>query len=211
MKRVLIITLLFFALFSFAQEPTENQKEEVTKESKKVFSFGLSTGYKTFLGNNFLAKTYTNNLPLCIDARFNIYKSFGLGVYYSFNSASLKTTEYVGNSVEANFKEWGFYVAYFMPITKKILFVPRIGIGTFSMKNKLNDETFNSGFDYYTTGTTYFIAPEIDYFLTPDISLLLNLEYGYIALPNVKASDALGTNYDSSSELFIGVGINFWF
>lgn len=210
MKQIALIVFMFYGIFTFGQDQTQAQQEESKSESKKLFSFGISTGYKTFLGDNFLAETYKNELPLCIDARFNIYKNFGAGLYYSFNNASVETTKFVGNSNEGSFKEWGFYTAYFIPINSKFTFVPRIGIATFSMKNKLRDAYFNGSYDYYTEGTTYFIAPELHYFVTPAISLLLNVEYGYISLPNVSASSALNTNYSSASELFLGIGVNVW-
>ena len=210
MKHVSLITLLLFAVFSFGQEHTETQKEEVKPESKKVFSLGFSTGYKFFLGDNFLAETYKNKLPLYIDARLNLKKNIGFGVYYSYNNATIKTTKFVGDSAEGNFKEWGFYGAYFLKINNEITIVPRIGISTFLLKNKLRDESINRSYDYYTEGTTYFIAPEINYFFAPEISLFLNVQYNYISMPDVRASSISGTNYNSSNELFLGFGLNVW-
>lgn len=210
MKKITLIALLLFGVFSYGQEPTENKTEEVKPESKKVFSLGLSTGYKFFLGDNFLAETYKNKAPFYIDARLNLKKNIGFGIYYSFNNADVKTTKFVGNSTEGNFKEWGFYGAYFLKINNDITLVPRIGVSTFLLRNKLRDESINGSYDYYTEGTTYFIAPEINYFIVPELSLFLNVQYNYISMPDVRASNILGTNYNSSNELFFGFGLNVW-
>jgi hypothetical protein len=201
-KKIVFTAILIFAQVTFAQNKEINFDH--------LTSYGISSGNKIFIDNNFLAKSYTNNPPFCIDLRFYVHNNFGGGVYYRRNTAALKTKQYVGNSTHAVFKDWGFYACYFMQLEKKWLFIPKIGIATLNLKNQLHNDFDDSKYDYSTNGTTYFIAPEIHYFFHNNISVFSSLEYGFIDLSDVKASSALDTSYKSSVQLIMEAGVRFW-
>jgi hypothetical protein len=203
MKKSLVLSFLFLSCFMYSQN-TESHFD-------KLVSFEFSMGFKSYLGNNFIAKTYNNSFPVATGSSVNIYRKLGVGFYFKKNSASLETTQYVGNSAKGTFIEWGFYACYYAQLNKKWLFIPKIGIATFNLKNELYPYLYSSKKTYYTTGTTYFIAPEINYFLHNNISLFSSIGYGIIDLSKVKASSSLDTNYTSSNQLDLEVGLRFWF
>jgi hypothetical protein len=126
MKKSLVLSFLFLSSFIHSQ----NTKTHFDK----LVSFGFSIGFKTYMGNNFIAKTYNDSYSVATGSSVNIYKNFGAGFYFKKNSASLETTQYVGNSAKGTFLEWGFYACYYTQLNKKWLFVPKIGIATFNLK-----------------------------------------------------------------------------
>ena len=177
-----------------------------TQNNRRFSGIGLASGNKSFYGDNFLAKTYFNSLMVSIDLRGEIYAKFGAGVTFRNSNAKLKTNQYVGNSINGNIKEWSFYITYNQQISKKWLFVPKLGIATFQLRNQFSKSL---SYSYYTNGTTYFVAPEIHYLIHENISLFSNVDYGFIDFSRVDASSSL-TNYKSSTQLNIEFGIKFW-
>lgn len=182
------------------------QKKKINDDSR--FSIGLLSGYTSFFGNNFLAKTYSNKPLVGIDSRMVLKNNFGLGGQIKFNSSNVNTTEFVGNSVVARFREFGLYGCYNYFLDDKFAQTTKAGFNNFQLKNTLEQ---TKGIDYYTNGTSYFVASEFHYFLDDGISVMCTLEYSYIDLEDIQASKSLGTNYQAANRIGIELGIRFWF
>ena len=194
MRHILFVIIFFLSTNMFSQN------------DRTFLGGGLASGNKSFIGDNFLTKTYSNSLVVSINISGEIYAKFGAGVTFRNSNAKLKTNQYVGNSINGNIKEWSFYTTYNHQISKKWLFVPKLGIATFQLRNQFSKSL---SYSYYTNGTTYFVAPEIHYLIHENISLFSNVDYGFINLSRVHSSSSL-TNYKSSTQLNIEFGIKFW-
>jgi hypothetical protein len=203
MKKVFFIFIVLICSVSYSQNDTYNFNHHG--------SFAIATGYKTFFGNNFLARTYLNNPVIAFDFNCKIYKDYGAGLFFSKHSASIKTTQYIGNSVSGDFLNWGFYVCYYKQINQKWGVVPKVGIATFRLINKLYDGYSNYSYPYYTSGSSYFVAPEINYFVNKSISCFVKPEYDYIDLTDLRASSSLDTDYNTAHQFEVQVGIRLWF
>ena len=204
MKRYLII------LFVFLTNPIFAQKRPM--ETKKLSSFGILLGSKTFYGDNFLTKTYSNRVSFNYDFNKIIYQNFGAGVFYRSTQAKLTTTEFVGNSTFAKITEYGFYINYLKEVGLRWHVLPKIGVSHFALRNRIISTFDNEKYNYFTYGQTFYFSPEIHYLLNKDLRLCANAEYGFINLSSVKGNNmATGTNYNSADQLNLGIGIKIGF
>jgi hypothetical protein len=204
MKKSIFPLFLLFSVCAYSQDSLLS--------NQRFFSLGLSSGYGNYPGNNFIAKTYNPNTPFRVDMQFNVYKNVGFGIYYKHSESTLKTTEYVGNSIHGKFGSFGFYLCYYWNVEKKWLINPKVGVGTFQVKNQLaQDDPYDSStYTYKTRGGVYTISTDINYFVFKWMSLFANLAYNYIDLGGINASTANGTSYVASNEFDMLVGLKVW-
>lgn len=107
MRHILLVIIFFLSTNMF------------TQNDRKFSGIGLASGYKSFYGDNFLTKTYSNSLVVSINISGEIYAKFGAGVTFRNSNAKLKTNQYVGNNINGNIKEWSFYTTCNHQINKK--------------------------------------------------------------------------------------------
>ncbi len=199
MKNFCILICFICCKTLYAQDSLYNQKSK--------FSFRISSSYKVFMGDNFLAKSYKNQIGLVLDANLRLYKNWGVGLFFKTNNAKIKTTEFIGNSTNGRFTEGGPYIFYNKYLCKKWLFVPKIGFGGFNLKNRFLSELDNSKYYYRTNGTSYFVSGGLNYAFNKHIGLSLNTEYGFIQFPNIAANaSAAGTGYKNASQFNTELG-----
>ena len=202
------ILCLIFVLITW--NATYSQKPFNTY--KGSFAIGMSTGFSSFQGNNFIAKSYNSNNPSTIDLQFQLYKNYGFGCQYQHSYSSLKSTEYVGNSSVGKFGRAGVYASYYSKLGNKLLIVPKLGIGYIRLRNFLdNSANVNNGtYDYKTWGDYYSVSTDLNYFVTKGLSLFTNLDYSYLNFDGVHASTANGISYNSCNNFGIQLGVKFW-
>ncbi|PZP51933.1 MAG: hypothetical protein DI598_01985 [Pseudopedobacter saltans] len=203
---------IYFIVIGIFLTLIQSKAQDKTIFGDKLFSFGVNEGIKTFSGNNFISKSYKTSASTSFDIRFKVYENWGIGGGGEFSSPSIKTIQYVGNSTKAKMSSWFGYVFYKINVGEKWLFVPKIGIYSYSLTNTLESNDFYSTYDYRTKGNAYFVAPEINYFLTKHISANANIQYSYIKLHDMNANEeAIGISYQKSNQFLTSVGIRFWF
>ncbi|TAE35179.1 MAG: hypothetical protein EAY66_09595 [Sphingobacteriales bacterium] len=194
MKKYLLMALLLNSPFAQAQKKAF--------DSDNLSCFSIGAGYKSFIGNNFLAKTYNNRVSFVYDFNFRLYKKWGAGTFYRTTQAKPFTNQYVGNSVYARITELGFYATYYQKINGRWLFSPKVGFSTFLLKNQIKSPYQMTYYNYFTRGTNFFIAPEINYFITKGLRVFANTEYGFINMPRVTANKAAtGTSYNAANQV----------
>jgi hypothetical protein len=201
MKKIIIIPLVFCCITAFTQQNN--------KPVNKFFSIGISKGYNTFLGNNFLAKTYNSGSPIFLDLHFLVYKNLGIGCYYRHSKSSLKSTDYVGLSTAGNFGSTSLYMCYYLKLSNKIVLMPKIGIAAWGLQNELKGD-YGVSYDYTTNGSYYSASSDINYFIGKHFSVFANAEYDFLDLRNVNANTSVGTSYNSSNQVNIQFGIRIW-
>jgi hypothetical protein len=177
---------------------------------KHIFSMEVGSGINFFVGNNFIVKTYKSNMPFILDMRFRLYDNFGIGGGLEINSAHLKAIQYVGNSTGGVMINWFGYAFYNIPIGKsRWLFVPKAGISSYELTNTFTADDYYGSYPYHTYGTSYFLSPEIDYFITSRFAVFGNLQYGFIHLDSRANENATGTSYRHTNQIGINLGIRF--
>ena len=204
MKRLIVVAYaLIIGKLAFAQE-----KERI--HFKKEFSVSARVDYRKFYGNNFVAKTYEPAYPLYIDWQFNIYRNWGFGTYYQGNRSTLKSTEYVGLSFKNSMENYGLYCIHYLPVTKRLLFIPKIGVSYFVLKNKLLDVDNTTDYTYKSKGYNFNIGGEAHLFLLKWASVYSNVGFEYYSFPNISASPQIGVSYRHSNALSVGLGVRCW-
>ncbi|TAH03878.1 MAG: hypothetical protein EAZ15_01625 [Sphingobacteriales bacterium] len=174
-------------------------------------SFGIFTSYRTFVGDNFLAKSYNNYPTFGMQFSLNVYKKFNVGAFYRYNQAKIISTQYVGNTQNSSVSDFGVFLSYSKKLSNKWLFIPKIGIGGFNLKNQIIDNRSYERFRYYTFGSVFFIAPEINYFINKDLIAFTVVDYGFVDFTGITASKAAGTNYNAANQLNFALGIKVGF
>lgn len=204
MRKCLMVALLLITNFTYGQ------KKDF--DTRRLSSFAFGMGYKTFVGNNFLSKTYNNKISFVYDFNFRVFKKFGMGSFYRTTQAKPFTNQFVGNSNYARISELGGYITYYQKINGRWLFSPKVGASSFLLKNQIKSSSDRNYFNYFTSATTFFIAPEINYFLDKGFRLFANTEYGFINMPYVNGNSAeTGTNYNAANQLNFALGIKVGF
>lgn len=187
------------------------QAQDSIFSQKHIFSLGINEGVKTFVGDNFISKSYKASLFTGFDVRIRIYENIGVGGLYEYSKPSIKSFQYIGNSSKSKMKSWNWYLFYNISWNKKWLFVPKIGMGSYALINYLNANDFYQTYSYKTKGNTYFVAPELNYFIDKHFTINMNIQYGYIKLTNMNANEsAIGTNYNHTNQWSTSIGVRFW-
>lgn len=199
-----VIIILFISSSICSQKPFNTYKGSL--------AIGLSSGFGFYDGNNFIAKSYRSNNPVTFDLQFHLYKNYGFGCLYQHSESSLKSNEYVGNSSFGKFGRMGAYGCYYGKGGNKFLIVPKLGAGYLRLRNILdNSISLNNGsYDYKTWGSYYSISSDVDYFVTKELSVFVNVEYSYLDFNGVHASTANGVSYNSSNFYGVQLGVKFW-
>ncbi len=201
MKKFIFFAAFFLCSFVHAQNSGFNPKA----------SFGISTGSVSLIGNNFIAKTYDSKTPFKLDVNVNIVHNLGLGIDFGQWNGNIKTTDYVGNSTNGKFTNWGYYLHYYYQPSDKWIFVPKIGLGNFWVKNTLdNVENIDKSDHYYLSkGNSIFLAPEVNYLPIKNLAIFAHLQYQSTKM-KVNGAAQTGTNYNNSKLLSIDIGIRLW-
>ncbi len=175
-----------------------------------LFNFGVSRYYQHFTGNNFIGKTYQDGYPFSCDANVTLYKNFALGMRFKTGMHSLASTTYVGNSSEGKFSQFGASVSYWYQFHRKWAFVPRIAYSLVTLKNKIKSMDDKETFIYRTKGEEVSIAPELHYFLLPEISIFAQTQFDVMQFSNVNANEQIGVNYRRGRAVGAGLGLRLW-
>ena len=204
MKIIILIIILFVSHSVYAQKAINSYKESL--------SVGVSTGFSTFSGNNFIAKSYNSNIPLTFYLQFPVYSNIGVGFLYQDSRSSLKSTEYVGNSSAGYFNRMGTFGCYYGKLGKRFLVMPMMGVGFLRLKNVLdNSLNLNNGsYRYKTNGTYYSVSTDLHYFLNKHVSVFTNVEYSYLDFSGVNASTQNGVSYNSANFYGVQLGVKVW-
>ena len=205
MKILLLISLLLITSATYSQKP-------INAKYNGTMAIGVSSGMGLFSGNNFIAKSYNTNYPISINVQFHLYKNIGIGFLYQHSNASLKSTEYVGLSTVGKFGRFGSFVGYYGKLGNKFLIEPKIGMGILRIRNILDNSFYlsNGSYDYKTWGNYTSFSTDFDYFINKNLSLFANVDYSYLAFPDVHASTETGVSYHSSNLYGVQLGVKFW-
>ncbi|MGK6352000.1 hypothetical protein [Parapedobacter sp. DT-150] len=199
-----VYALLLVCLF-----PILTQGQDTVAHANKFMYLGPTVGYPWFGGDNFLRHTYRHQPSIAFELGFNIYRRFGLGTYARYHRGTVQTTEYVGNSIGGDIKEAGILALYLVPINEKWLFIPKIGIGSFWLTNRLESSS-SEDYRYTSEGKLYSVRPTMNYFFNDRISIFSAVEYGYVDLSRIRVTREMRHVYQGSHQFHLSAGVRLW-
>lgn len=199
---ILFITCSLWQNISMAQTPTK-------KSPVNLFTIGFNGQSQHFIGNNFIAKTYSDGVAGSFDANVNVYKNVCFGVQYQSSLNNVYSTKYIGNSDKGYFSQFGFTASYIYKFSKYWALLPRFSIATLSIKNGFSNLNSSESYTYKTIGSITSFSPELHYFFFPSISIFTNIHYDLMSF-DVKTSNEIGVNYHLADAFGIGLGARFW-
>lgn len=196
--------LFFISLF-----PILAYSQQHDAQPEKTLFWGPTVGHPVFAGNNFLNHSYTHRPSISLELGVNIYRNFGLSASVRYHGAGLQTTQYVGNSKRGGITEGGIFAFYLIPISDHWHFVPKVGVATFHLTNRMASD-HSENYRYTSEGEIYLLRPEMHYFFNQRISLFSSLEYGYVDLSRIQVTRELRHLYRASHQFHLSVGVRLW-
>lgn len=138
MRKLLLLAMLTLGILSIDAQKRKNYNWQ---ENVK-FSMDPHVKVMTALGNNFLKDTFDYFYGFGIGGNVNIYKSFGLGMEYTYFLANVKERGKFGSLGAPSMNNFDAYLFHQDKITEDFFIEELIGYSTYRMKSPFLD---NSG------------------------------------------------------------------
>lgn len=202
-SNIKIIVFLFFlgmACPVFAQEDEGKRENERTPP---VLSLG---GYEPVLfGNNFANDGLRADFGFQGAFMLNLFfPDLMIGIQLNLHQAKVTDPEATGLYDESKVSLFGLFAGYRFPLTDKILFFPKVGVGTVSYNNEKLAE--DRKFLFKDEGTSVWVAPTISYRLAKDLEVYFSTTLRRDFL-KIKAPDEFQNYFDHAYYLSFGAGI----
>lgn len=193
MKKLVISFFLFFGIM-YSQEKVD------AKNVKYDGNYYLYMSSNSYLGKNYIANQYKNNLGLGFDYTFLKYKNFNAGIGFEYNSLIENEDKIFKSSSKIDMYSVKFLIInYHLPINQNFTLLPNFQY-SFSRLNfiDLNAEQ---------NGNNFRIGLNLRHRLISRYYVFGGINYNYLFL-NVNASPEKENFYNHTNYLTFNLGFN---
>ncbi|WP_284652211.1 hypothetical protein [Flavobacterium terrisoli] len=201
----LLLALLSFGNFSFAQDTTNIKERDTTvnKDLEVDTYFRIQTFYPIHYGNTALAKAHQPRPAFSMQMQFLDFRNFKAGFGFDFVTYSITDKEMIANLSTSKYTSAYFLLSYEYKATNKIQITPNIGYGD----ARLDLGSRNSRFGKQN-GNEFRIGAYVDYKVSKAIFVFGGVHYISNTF-DIKTSPEYESFFSKANQIQINFGVRF--